>query len=130
MKPHADATLARERVPAEVPASPAQPDEALVLRLSAQKLWAEGRNNPVWFECSSWLGVWVAEDRITWQTTDGTWLAQLERSANGRHISMAFYHHGTYMGRQDASGFHQPARQGRGRRPRPAARSLPLPLAG
>jgi hypothetical protein len=92
--------------------------------------WAEGRNNPVWFECSSWLGVWVTEDRITWQTTNGTWLAQLERSANGWHYWMAFYHHGTYMGRQDASGFDQPARQGRGRRPRPAARSLPLPLAG
>ena len=72
----------------------------------------------------------VRLDAFRTSALSSTWLAQLERSANGRHYWMAFYHHGTYMGRQDASGFHQPARQGRGRRPRPAARSLPLPLAG
>jgi hypothetical protein len=130
MSEHADATVSGERVSAKTSASPAPPDEALLLRLSAQKLWAEGRNNPVWFSCSSWIGTWVTEDRVTWRTTDGAWVAQLERAANGRHVWMAFYNHGTCQGRQDAAGFHQPARQSRGRRPRPAVRSLPLPLAG
>jgi len=41
MSENANATVAGEQVPAELPQSPAQPDEALVLRLSAQKLWAE-----------------------------------------------------------------------------------------
>lgn len=130
MSEYADAAVAGERVSAQTLASPASPDEALLLRLSAQKLWAEGRANPVWFSCSSWIGTWVTEDRVTWRTTDGAWMAQLERSANGRHVWMAFYNHATYVGRHDVSGFHQPTRQSRGRRPRPAVRSLPLPLAG
>jgi hypothetical protein len=88
------------------------------------------RANPVWYECSSWLGTWATDDRVTWRTTDDTWLAQLERSANGRHVSLAFYKRGTYVGRHDDSGFHLPSRQRRNRRPRPAMQSLPLPLAG
>jgi hypothetical protein len=36
----------------------------------------------------------VTEDRVTWRTTDDSWFAQLERSANARQIWMAFYHHG------------------------------------
>jgi hypothetical protein len=88
------------------------------------------RANPVWYECSSWLGTWATDDRVTWRTTDDTWLAQLERSANGRHVSLAFYKRGTYVGRHDDSGFHLPSRERRNRRPRPAMQSLPLPLAG
>jgi hypothetical protein len=105
-------------------------DEALLLRLSAQKLWAEGRSNPVWFRCATWLGTWLTEDRLSWRTTDGIWLAQLERSTNGRHVWLAFYQRGTYRGYQDAAGFHHPSTHSRARRPRPVARSLPLPLAG
>jgi hypothetical protein len=123
-------TDAAEQGLVAVPASPAEPDEALLLRLSAQKLWAEGRANPVWYECSSWVGTWATDDRVTWRTIDGTWLAQLERSASGRHVSLAFYKRGTYVGRHDDSGFHLPSRPRRNRRPRPAIRSLPLPLAG
>jgi hypothetical protein len=123
-----EASVSAEQDPAAIPASLVELDAAFRVRLSAQKLWAEGRANPVWFQCSTWIGTWVTEDRITWRTTDGAWLAQLERSENGRHVWMAFYHHGTYAGRQDAGGFHQPARHGRSRHPRPAARSLPLPL--
>ena len=108
----------------------AQRDEALIIRLSAQKLWSEGRANPVWFQCSTWVGVWTTEDRITWRTTDGSWVAQLERSANGRHVSLALYKQAVYVGRQDASGFHIPSSPRRARRPRPLVRSLPLPLAG
>ena len=113
-----------------VPGSGTRPDEALMLRLSAQKLWSEGRANPVWYECSSWLGTWTTEDRVTWRTEDCKWLAQLERSANGRHISLAFYSQTGYAGRQDASGFHVPSRTRHAKRPRAAAWSLPLPLAG
>ena len=111
-------------------ANASQPDQALVLRLSAEKLWSEGRANPVWYECSTWLGTWSTDDRVTWRTADGRWLAQLERSANGRHISLAFYNQSGYAGRQDAGGFHVPSRPRRAKHLRPAMQSLPLPLAG
>ena len=120
----------RNEEPHAPPKDIAQPDEALIVRLSAQKLWSEGRANPVWYQCSTWLGIWTTEDRITWRTTDGTWVAQLERSANGRHVSLALYKQAVYVGRQDATGFHVPSRPRRAKRPRPLARSLPLPLAG
>ena len=118
-----------EPASAAAPASRPEAHEALLLRLSAQKLWAE-RNNPIWFRCATWLGTWVTDDRISWRTTDGGWLAQLERSTNGQHVSLAFYERGTYVGRQDATGFHHAGTHSRPRRPRPVARSLPLPLAG
>ena len=130
MSEHTDAAVAAEQGAEAVSASSSEPDEALLLRLSAQKLWAEGRANPVWYECSSWVGTWATDDRVTWRTSDGTWLAQLERSANGRHVSLAFYKRGTYLGRHDDSGFHLPSRQRRNRRLRSAMQSLPLPLAG
>jgi hypothetical protein len=130
MSEQTDAAVAAEDGSAAASASPVEPDEALLLRLSAQKPWAEGRANPVWYECSSWLGTWATDDRVTWRTTDGTWLAQLERSANGRHVSLAFYTRGTYVGRHDDRGFHLPSRPRRNRRARPAMQSLPLPLAG
>ena len=107
-----------------------KPDAEFLLRLSAQKLFAEGRVNPMSIPCVTWVGTWRTDDRVTWRTADDAWLAQLERSNSGRHVSLAIYHHGVYLGRQDASGFHLPTGQGRARRPRPAARSLPLPLAG
>ena len=80
--------------------------------------------------CVTWVGTWRTDDRVSWRTEDAAWLAQLERSNSGRHVSLAFYHHCVYHGRQDASGFHLPTDQSRARRPRPAARSLRLPLAG
>src|SRR5919198_332298 len=113
-----DATASSVQTSTSLPAAPAKPDEALLLRLSAQKLWAE-RANPIWYECSSWVGTWATDDRVTWRTIDGTWLAQLERPANGRHVSLALYRRGTYVGRHDDSGFHLPSRRGN-RRPRPA----------
>jgi hypothetical protein len=42
MNPHTNATVDGKQAPTEIAGSSAQPDEALVLRLSAQKLWAEG----------------------------------------------------------------------------------------
>ena len=124
-----DAPPQSERQP-DQPGDITQPDEALMLRLSAQKLWSEGRANPVWYSCSSWIGTWSTEDRVTWRTDDGGWVAQLERSTNGRHVSLAFYDRAGYRGRQDASGFHVPSKPRRAKQPRPAMWSLPLPLAG
>ena len=115
----------------QTPRAPkAHPEAEFLLRLSAQKLFAEGRVNPIAFQCVTWVGAWRTDDRVTWQTEDGAWLAQLERSNSGRHVSLAIYRHGVYLGRQDAHGFHFPAKESRSRRPRPATRSLPLPLAG
>ena len=113
----------------ELPMPARQPDQAVLLRRSAEKLWSEGRANPVWFRCATWLGTWITDDRVTWRTVDGAWLAQLERSRNGQHVSLALFHEGIYQGRQDARGFHSPSTRSRTRRPRPDARSLPLPLA-
>jgi hypothetical protein len=113
-----------------VDAPDGQPGAEFLVRLSAQKLFAEGRANPIGFACVTWVGVWRTDDRVTWRTEDGAWQAQLERSNSGRHVSLAMFHHGVYQGRQDASGFHLPTGQGRARRPRAAARSLRLPLAG
>ena len=42
MSEYADATVTGDQDSAVVPADRGQPNEALVLRLSAQKLWAEG----------------------------------------------------------------------------------------
>ena len=120
----------RNDEPHAAPKDFAQPDEALIIRLSAQKLWSEGRANPLWYQCSTWVGIWTTEDRITWRTTNGDWVAQLERSANSRHVSLAFYKEAVYVGRQGATGFHVPSRPRRAKRPSPLTRSLPLPLAG
>ena len=121
------ATLAQE--PAD-PTPDREPEEALLIRLSAQKLWAEGRANPVWFECRSWIGDWQTDDRVTWRTTDGVWLAQLQRSLNGRRVFLRLWRGLRFVGHQDDAGWHPAAARSRSRQPRPVQRSLPLPLAG
>jgi hypothetical protein len=100
-----------------------------LLRLSAQKLWAEGRANPVSLPVGTWIGCFKTEDRQTWRSTDGVWQAQLERSPNGSHVSLAFWCRDAYVGRFDERGWHAPKAGARRRRPRAAVRSLPLPLA-
>src|SRR6266581_1106730 len=77
---------------------------------------AEGRVNPMSIPCVTWVGTWRTDDRVTWRTADAAWLAELERSNSGRHVSLAIYNHGVYQGRQDASGFHLPTRESRSRR--------------
>ena len=99
-----------------------------LLRLSAQKLWAE-RVNPVSLPVGTWIACFRSEDRLTWRSTDGVWQAQLERSTNGGHVSLAFYCREVYQGRFDHRGWHAPNAHRRQRQPRPLARSLPLPLA-
>jgi hypothetical protein len=72
MSEQTDAAAAAADGSAAASASPAEPDTALLIRLSAQKLYAEGRANPIWFECSTWVGTWATDDRVTWRTIDGT----------------------------------------------------------
>jgi len=100
-----------------------------LLRLSAQKLWAE-RSNPLFMSTGTWIGCFETDDHLTWRSTDGAWQAQLERSNNGAHVSLAFFCREVYVGRFDQRGWHAPTTHRRQPRPRAPVRSLPLPLAG
>jgi hypothetical protein len=97
------------------------------LAASASKLWAE-RVNPIWWRPRTSLGEWLTEDRRTWRTQDGHWLAQVQRSANGRHTFMAIWHDGAYAGFQDDAGWHPATARSRKHQPHTVVRSLPLPL--
>jgi hypothetical protein len=110
----------------EEPRLPAPRD---LVAASASKLWTE-RVNPIWWQTRTWLGEWLTEDRLTWRTTDGHWLAQIQRSVNQRHTFMAVWHDGSYAGFQDDVGWHPATARSRNRAPHAVVRSLPLPLAG
>ena len=99
-----------------------------LLRLSAQKLWAE-RANPVSMPIGTWIACFHTDDHLNWRSTDGVWQAQLERSTNGGHVSLSFFCRDGYVGRFDHRGWHAASAQRRHHRPRPLVRSLPLPLA-
>ena len=99
-----------------------------LVRLSAQKLWAE-RANPVSMPTGTWIACFCTEDHLNWRSTDGVWQAQLERSGNSGLASLAFFCRELYVGRFDQRGWHAPRSGNRTRRPRPLVRSLPLPLA-
>jgi hypothetical protein len=99
-----------------------------LLRLSAQKLWAE-RFNPISIPVGTWIGCFHTEDHLNWRSTDGVWQAQLERSTNGGHVSLAFFCRELFAGRFDQRGWHAASAHRRQHRPRPLVRSLPLPLA-
>jgi hypothetical protein len=105
-----------------------QAEAALLVRLSAQKLWAEGRVNPIDWLCRSWIGDWQTDDRVTWRTTDGVWLAQLQRSPNGRRIFLYLWHNQTFVGYQDDTSWHAASTRTQARHRRPSHRALPLPL--
>jgi hypothetical protein len=128
MMPRSPSEVAVEAPALAASPSQAHPDPALVRR-SAAKLWSEGRVNPVWLPVGTWVGCFSTEDRVTWRTEDGTWVAQLQRSPNGVHVSLVVWHHGRYLGRQDGSGWHAATGRNRPRTPRPLQRALPLPLA-
>jgi hypothetical protein len=83
--------------------------------------------NPVWWQTRTLVGDWQTDDRCTWRTTDGHWLAQIQRSPNLRHVLMALWHDGTY-GFQDDLGWHPATARSRTRHPHPVVRSVPLPL--
>lgn len=99
-----------------------------LLRLSAQKLWAE-RANPLFMPIGTWIGCFRTEDHLAWRSTDGVWQAQIERSSRGQHVSLAFFCRELYVGRFDHRGWHPPRARRRPYRPRPVVPSLPLPLA-
>jgi len=105
-----------------------QPEVAVLIRLSAQKLWSEGRANPLDWVCRSWVGNWQTDDRVTWRTTDGVWLAPLHRSPNGRRVFLYLWHNQTFVGYQDDTSWHAASTRARARQPHPVHRSLPLPL--
>src|SRR5579859_940264 len=78
--------------------------EVALLGHAAMRIWSEGRSNPVDWSVRTPLGSFDTRDRNTWCTTDGAWTAELRRSRNGRHVYLAFFHRGTYLGRYDAAG--------------------------
>ena len=57
-------------------------------------------------------------DRSTWRTADGAWTGELRRSRNGRHVYLALFHDGTYLGRYDVTGWHAASTRSRVRQPR------------
>jgi hypothetical protein len=96
------------------------------LAASASKLWAE-RVNPVWWQTRTPVGDWLTDDRRTWRATDGRWLAQIQRSANQRHVFMAIWRDNVYAGYQDDTGWHPSTAGSRTRHSCPVV--LPLQLA-
>ncbi len=86
------------------------------------------RANPIDWVCRSWVGDWQTDDRVTWRTTDGVWLAQLQRSPNGRRVFLYLWHKQNFVGYQDDSSWHAASKRARARQPRPVHRFLPLPL--
>ena len=97
------------------------------LIFSVSKRWAE-RINPIWWQTRTPVAEWHTDDRSTWCSSDGHWLAQVQRSANRRHVFMAIWRDGTYVGCQDDIGWHPATARSRKRAPHPVVRSLPLPL--
>jgi hypothetical protein len=99
-----------------------------LLRLFAQKLWAE-RANPISIPIGTWIGCFQTDDRVTWRSTDAVWQAQLERSTSGSYVSLALFCPDGCVGRFDQRGWHAPNAERRHHRPRPLVRSIQLPLA-
>ncbi len=73
---------------------------------AAERVWSQGRVNPIGWEVRSPLGTFSTRDRATWHTDSGEWSAELRRSRNGRHLFLALFEEGVYRGRYDASGWH------------------------
>ena len=107
------------------PSPQSQTDEARLVRLSAQKLWAEGRANPVTWVCRTWIGDWLTDDRVTWRTADGVWLAQLQRSQNGQRVFLRVWRNREFVGYQDVASWHPATTRSRTRQPRPVHRAIP-----
>jgi len=73
---------------------------------AAGRVFAEGRANPIDWQIRTQLGVFTTEDRATWRTDSGDWIAELRRSKNGRHWFIALFDGGVYRGRYDGTGWH------------------------
>ena len=98
--------------------------DAAALSQAAGRIWDEGRGNPVGWTVRTGLGPFDSEDRTTWHTSDGTYKAELRRSRNGRHVYLALFDEGTYLGRYDADGWRAASTRSRIRH----LRSPQLPL--
>jgi hypothetical protein len=73
---------------------------------AAERIWSEGRVNPIDWEIGTTLGRFTTMDRATWYTESAEWAAELRRSRNQRHVYLAVFERGVYRGRYDASGWH------------------------
>jgi hypothetical protein len=99
-----------------------------LLSRAAERIWSEGRNNPLSWPVGTNVGVFRTDDRVTWRTADGVWTAELRRSRRGRHLYLSVFHAGVVVGHYDAlSGWRDATERSRVHQLR--ARSLPLPLA-
>ncbi|HEY1293260.1 MAG TPA: hypothetical protein VGJ60_09280 [Chloroflexota bacterium] len=92
---------------------------------AAERIWSEGRVNPIDWEIGTTLGHFTTRDRATWYSDSGEWAAELRRSRNRRHVYLALFERGVYRGRYDASGWHAATERKRVRQ----LRSFRLPPA-
>jgi hypothetical protein len=96
-----------------------------LLGRAAERIWAEGRANPLDWQVRTALGSFSTTDRATWRTDSGAWTAELRRSDKGHHWYLALFEGGRYRGRYDARGWAEATDRSRVRRLRPTQ----LPLA-
>jgi len=101
----------------------AQVDSAALGRV-ADRIWSEGRANPIDWIIRTQLGTFTTSDRATWRS-GGHWTAELRRSRHGRHAYLALFEQGVYRGRYDNRGWHDASDRSRVRQ----LRSYQLPLA-
>jgi len=92
---------------------------------AAERIWAEGRPNPIDWQVRTALGAFSTTDRATWRTDSGEWTAELRRSRKGQHWYLALFEGGQYRGRYDGHGWSDATDRRRVHRVRPTQ----LPLA-
>ena len=100
--------------------------QAELLGRAAQRIWAE-RANPIGWTVRTPVGQFESDDRTTWRTADGIWVAEVRRSRNRRHVYLALFHNCAFLGSYDVAGWRAASARSRVAHPRPA--QLPLGLA-
>src|SRR5262245_14957174 len=95
-----------------------------VLGRAPQRVWSEGLVNPLDWTVRTIRGPFSTSDRSTWHTPDHVWTIELRRSRNRRHVYLALFHEGTYLGRYDDAGWRAASSRSRVRH----LRSPQLPL--
>jgi hypothetical protein len=95
----------------------------------AERIWTEGRQNPVSWPVGTRVGVFRTDDRVAWRTEHGDWTAELRRSRGGRQVYLSVFHQGVYVGHYAAlTGWRDATERSRVHRLRSRPLSLPLPL--
>ena len=74
-----------------------------LLGRAAERIWTEGRANPIDWAVGTTLGAFRTADRLSWRTDDGAWTAELRRSRNGRRLYLVLFHQGVYLGSYEPS---------------------------